>query len=309
MTHTSSIIDDFATMEAYYDFPDPTIGLGECLERYLTPEGLDYDPDDNFLPLAPGTEFDYSNMASALNGYVVEQASGVDFDSYCNTHLFEPMCMENTAWFFADLDSAIVARPHSWSGGVYTPYAHFGFADYPDGQLRSNVLDLANFMITCLNDGAFGDTEVVPAGTLNTMWTPEVGPAGAAMGLNWYQETLFHTGGETTVWGHNGGEQGTSTELYVDPVNNIGLCVLANGEGSAIYICDALYDYALGLDPSTGIPSPCLPTSVDEHDEVSTDRELVKIIDLLGRETTLRPNTPLVKIYSDGSTERVFLVE
>lgn len=39
------------------------------------------------------------------------------------------------------------------------------------------------------------------------------------------------------------------------------------------------------------------------------DRELVKVIDYLGREVPMRPNTPLIKIYSDGSVERVIVVE
>lgn len=38
-------------------------------------------------------------------------------------------------------------------------------------------------------------------------------------------------------------------------------------------------------------------------------RDLIKIIDLLGRETDYRPNTPLVFIYSDGTRERMIKVE
>lgn len=36
---------------------------------------------------------------------------------------------------------------------------------------------------------------------------------------------------------------------------------------------------------------------------------LVKITDLMGRETVFAPNTPLIYIYSDGSVQRVFEVE
>jgi hypothetical protein len=38
------------------------------------------------------------------------------------------------------------------------------------------------------------------------------------------------------------------------------------------------------------------------------DRTLVKIIDLMGRETTFKPNTPLIYIYSDGTSERVMKI-
>lgn len=45
-------------------------------------------------------------------------------------------------------------------------------------------------------------------------------------------------------------------------------------------------------------------------DEITIgSKELVRIVDVLGRETTLKPNIPLIYIYSDGSTERVMNLE
>jgi hypothetical protein len=40
-----------------------------------------------------------------------------------------------------------------------------------------------------------------------------------------------------------------------------------------------------------------------------TPPELIKIIDLMGRESENRPNTVLIYIYSDGSTKKVFKVD
>ena len=36
---------------------------------------------------------------------------------------------------------------------------------------------------------------------------------------------------------------------------------------------------------------------------------LIQILDLMGRETTFKPNTTLIYIYDDGSIEKVFSVE
>ncbi len=38
-------------------------------------------------------------------------------------------------------------------------------------------------------------------------------------------------------------------------------------------------------------------------------KELIKIVDITGRETEDRPNTLLIYIYSDGTAEKVFRVE
>jgi len=43
--------------------------------------------------------------------------------------------------------------------------------------------------------------------------------------------------------------------------------------------------------------------------ELVTSKHLIQILDLMGRETTFKPNTPLIYVYDDGSTEKVFSVE
>ena len=45
-------------------------------------------------------------------------------------------------------------------------------------------------------------------------------------------------------------------------------------------------------------------------DEIgSSQKELVKIVDLMGRETENKPNTLLIYIYSDGTKEKLYRVE
>ena len=54
-------------------------------------------------------------------------------------------------------------------------------------------------------------------------------------------------------------------------------------------------------------PQQCTSVGLIELD--ATPRELIKITDLMGRETENRPNTILIYIYSDGSAEKVFQAE
>ena len=307
MTHTSSIKDNWSAMSNYYGYPDPTISLEACMQDYFTVTGQNYNANQNFLSAPPGTVFNYSNMATALNGYITEIVSSMPFDDYCDEHIFEPLCMEKTAWHMADLDSNEVARPYSYSNGNFIANPHYGFADYPDGQLRSSITDLANYMIAFLNGGSLGSNAILSPSSVSEMWTQQIPSIESKQGLNWYKELLYHSGGETLLWGHIGGELGVSTDMYVDPESNIGLCVLSNGGGTNLYICDELYDYALSLNPISSIVPECGFTNIPEL--YSKDKELIKIIDILGRETIVKPNTPLIYIYSDGSCERVFEIE
>ena len=309
MTHSSSIQDDYGTMGTYYGYPDPTMTLADCMQRYFSPTGADFDPADNFIATQPGSVFEYSNMATALNGYLVEHASGIGFDPYCQTHIFEDLCMERTYWHIADHDTTGIARPYRWSGGNYIPYAHYGFADYPDGQLRSNARDLANFMIAYLNGGTFGTNTILTPASIDQMWTPQIPGIEDSQGLNWYKEVLFHSNGSAWVWGHNGGSEGASADLYLDPENGIGVCVLANGEGDGLGICDLLYDHAINLTSTQGITPDCLVTGTGTHEQVAGNKRWVRTIDVLGRETEMAKNTPLMKVFSDGSVERVLILE
>lgn len=96
MTHTSSIQDNYGVMDNYYSEGDPTIPLAELMERYFSPSGADYDAQNNFLTSAPGAALEYSNIATALAGYLVERVAQTPFDVYCNQNIFDRLCINST---------------------------------------------------------------------------------------------------------------------------------------------------------------------------------------------------------------------
>ena len=263
MTHTSSITDNETVMDTYYSLGDPTISLAAVIERYFSDAGSDYNPAENFTDNAPGTNYEYSNIATALAGYMVEAVTGVDFSQYCKTHIFDKLCMNNTSWYLEDFNLDQVARPYQYTANQYVPYNHYGFADYPDGQLRSTTTDLANFLIAYLQDGSFNGQQLLSSTSINQMLSPQVAALEETQGLNWYLEEIYLTsGGTTNLWGHNGGESGVSTDMYIDRTNNIGVAVISNGEGDNLNVVDELYNYALTLSASGVGNPPCNALSV-----------------------------------------------
>ena len=173
--------------------------------------------------------------------------------------------MDNTSWYLSDFDTLNVARPYNFQGGQYTPYTHYGFADYPNGLLRSSVLDLANFMIAYLQNGSFNNNQLLEESSISEMLYPQIPFIDNTQGLNWYTEEIYLSGGGVlNMWGHNGGESGASTDLYINPENEIGIVVLSNAEGENLYVVDELYDYALSLSLS-GVGNPSCTVSVGEE--------------------------------------------
>ncbi len=292
LTHTASIYDDTSVTNDYYGYPDPTLSLADCMEGYFSVNGVDYDDYWNFFPNSPGTFYEYSNMGTALLGYVVEAATETLFDAYCNANIFLPLGMNKTAWYYANFDPADVATPYQYTGGNFVAYPQYGFADYPNGQLRSNVVDLSKFMMAYLNGGTLGTNSILSAATINDMWSEQIPSIQAGQGLMWYQEELSYSGGTARLWGHNGGEDGVSTDMYLDPVNEIGICVLTNGEGSAFEICEELYDYALTLTTTSStdvsVDANCMtvfPNPVDGFFTIqgNLDEYSIQILDASGQ--------------------------
>ena len=57
---------------------------------------------------------------------------------------------------------------------------------------------------------------------------------------------------------------------------------------------------------STSCASPC---ALGVYELSNTPKQLIKIVDLMGRETEYKPNTVLIYVYSDGTTGKVFKME
>jgi len=173
-THTSSIRDNWNLMPNYFGGDSP-IPLGEYLFDYLNPDGDDYNPDLNFYyNQAPGTVYNYSNIGAALIGYLVEVIGDSTFSYQTKEGIFEPLQMNETAWFLSELDTMHIAMPYSWNGSVYTPYGHYGYSDYPAGQLRTSVDQLANFLLCYMNGGTYLGQQILQESTVQEILSPQV---------------------------------------------------------------------------------------------------------------------------------------
>ncbi len=281
LTHTSSIKDNWSVMP-YYPGDSP-IPLGVYLEDYLTPGGAYYNPNKNFYTWAPGTKDAYCNIGVALAGYMVEAITGTPLEDYCQQNLFGPLVMNETSYFLSNLNKGHIAIPYYWSGGNYVYIGHYGFSDYPDGQIRTSSPQLITFLSAFWrnrfddkppdvfspssgagNPGAGPSPQGPPTGPsairkrqtvlppgfarileketaclMTTVQNPQISPV---QGLAFHTWTL----NGRLLWGHAGGDQGATTEMWYDEETDIGLVVLTNGESYFFDIIEAMFQYAEG---------------------------------------------------------------
>jgi hypothetical protein len=95
--------------------------------------------------------------------------------------------------------------------------------------------------------------------------------------------------------------------------NFFAFSALNNPNLTCIEVDDAAWSTAnwTNIDAQNTFSTDCANacSSVGLNELSNTPKQLIKIIDLMGRETNYKPNTPLIYIYDDGSRERVFKLE
>jgi CubicO group peptidase (beta-lactamase class C family) len=262
LTHRSSITDGPSYGDSYA-CGDPSVSLADWIRGYFVPDGPYYDPEENFHVWAPGTEDPpprpraYSNVGYGLLGYLVETISGTSFESYCDDKIFAPLGMANTAWHLADIDTSMHAVPYSYVEGEFTlpadqpfdsllpapgltpedirpdshvPHCLYSFFNYPDGLVRTSVLELSRFLRAYILGGEFEAGRILEQETVDTMLSFDH----YGRGLCWSPREMDNGG---FLWGHGGGDPGIATYLGFRPDDGVGVIVFHNtsspGEAAA----------------------------------------------------------------------------
>jgi serine beta-lactamase-like protein LACTB, mitochondrial len=201
---------------------DPEIGNTKHFDDPIQ-GGLAFFKDDPLLS-KPGDEFHYSTQGYTLVGCVIEGASGVKYTEFMRRNVFLPAGMEQT-----QPDNRFVIIPYRTrfyqkdkSGAVEN--ADFLDSSYkvPGGGWLSSAEDMARFEVAIL------DGKLLKPATRDVMWKPlqpaKGKPNGYALGWGTFAED-----GRRSV-GHDGGQQGTSTNFLIVPERRAGVVVLANME-------------------------------------------------------------------------------
>ena len=121
---------------------------------------------------------------------------------------------------------------------------HFGYSDYPSGQLRTTSNNLAKFMGAYINNGIYNGNRILESETVEMIKSipyPDIDPQ---QGLIWYYKNSGVNG--STLFGHNGGDIGVTTEMFISISDDIGVIVLTNSSNynAIIQIENVVFDFA-----------------------------------------------------------------
>jgi CubicO group peptidase (beta-lactamase class C family) len=239
LTHTSGIgygvIDGDERFQMIYKkagvtdlFTTEKISIGESVKKLAK------------LPLHhhPGEKFTYSEGLDVL-GYFIEVISGMPFDKFLRTRLFDPLGMDDT-WFYLPEDkfNRLVSVQHKPESGEWERYpVTFYDPDYPikgakrffsgGAGLSSTAKDYATFLQMYLNEGELNGVRILSRKTVQSMMGNQIGNLwgedsgkyyGLAFGvINEKGQTL---GGEGSIGTFDWGGY-FNTQYFADPEENI----------------------------------------------------------------------------------------
>ena len=232
-THTSSITDRGSVYATAYHFgrdsPQP---IGEFLHDYFASGGKNYSKD-NFMGSKPGTNREYSNIGAGLAGYIVELAVGEQFNMYTKRTIFAPLKMKNTGWLMSEIDMAKHSNLYI-AQGLAVPIQLYGLTTYPDGGLRTSVVDLSRFFIALLDGGVYKGVRILDRESVDEMFRFQYSPANKPDNVKLNGEGSVNSG---IFWatkqslariGHSGADPGLVTMMLSDVDRQIGVILFVN---------------------------------------------------------------------------------
>jgi CubicO group peptidase (beta-lactamase class C family) len=237
-THTSGISDAvYGRTKAFAVAGDPTLPLRDFLTGYLSPGGRWYAADKCFLAAQPGTQWQYSNVAIALLGYLAGRVGPDPLEKLTQQQLFGPLGMRNTSWKLSALPAAGVARPYKIVAGRARELPPTGYPDWPAGLLRTSARDFAQFLAMLTNQGKLAGHQYLRPDTLQAFLAPQPIVVSAdnpsiKQALIWQLREL-PGGGQ--VASHSGGDPGADTVACLQPDQGIGVLVFANASGNPAF--------------------------------------------------------------------------
>ena len=219
VNHTSGLIDNLKFYDkAYNKGKKPNLTLGDYLKAYYIKDGEMYSKA-NFSKFKVGSNHEYSNIASALTAYIIEVKANMSFADFTKKHIFEPLQMTNSHWFYDDAFTSKYATLYQVDAPDYAfkeienkdgSLQSYSCATYSDGSLKTSASDLAKYLVD-MPKGYEGKSNLLSKSSYITLFKKQfsddnmpknIDPKESNRGVFWAynkKDKLMHTGSDLGV--------------------------------------------------------------------------------------------------------------
>lgn len=202
----------------------------------------------------------YNNFMYLLQGVVAEKLTGKSWEDNVREKFLQPLGMVNTNFSVKDMAKTTdfaygytVKKDSIIDKTDFYDINAFG----PAGSINSSVKEMANWVMTWINDGKFNGKEILPAAFRQDAISSQMIMRGGApskdkpelyfgtYGLGWMLSSYY---GHYRVE-HGGNIDGFSASTCFFPSDSVGIIVLCNQDGSSVpsIVRNLVADRMLGL--------------------------------------------------------------
>ncbi|MFM1878138.1 MAG: hypothetical protein RLZZ241_1004 [Bacteroidota bacterium] len=184
----------------------------------------------------PGTAWTYSEGLDVL-GRLVEIVSGMPFDQFLKTQIFDPLGMSDTWFYLPENLSNRLIPVQTRENGKWKPFNNTQFeTDFPikgarsyfsgGGGLSSTAKDYAIFLQMMLNQGSYNGVRLLSSTTVETLMANQIGeiwaggPKDFGLAFSVVNEKGVAMGGEGSLGTFDWGGY-FNTQYFADPKNQI----------------------------------------------------------------------------------------
>lgn len=236
LMHTSGIPD---VRDYEWDKPQFDDGAAERYVRSLANEKM---------IAQPGEKWQYSNMAFDILADVIAKVSGMSFEDYIKENILNPLDMKESDFLRERIKPELRTSAHVFNlkpqvSEVY-PYNR---CHAPSSCLNANVVEMCNWAIANMNEGAFKENRILDASSYKLLFEPQTKiNEKLSVGLSWAIGQYRNT---KTVF-HSGGDLGFRSYFIMLPEKSLAIIVASNFEGTPIgNLTHGVIDIMLGFEP------------------------------------------------------------
>ena len=240
LTHTSGI----------YSYTDDGQFMQNEVTNPATREKMMALFKDKPLHFSPGTQWEYSNSAYSLLGYIIEIATRKSYEQTVRDYIFTPLDMTHSGFDFTHLTTAAKSTGYmqlSDEATIVAPIVDSSVA-YSAGSIYSTVADLYQW------HKGFTQDKIISAASKEKAATPV---------KNKYGYGLFID----SIWGkrrlsHGGGIHGFNSNMVMIPADDVCIVLLNNAPNPALQtITESIL--AILYNKPYELPKARIQTSID----------------------------------------------
>ncbi len=174
-----------------------------------------------------GTRFEYSNSNYIILGNIIQEVSGMSYETYIEQHIFDPLNMKHSFTSQKEAEqNGMAVGYRKWFGySKPSPDMPFVRGVISAGYLITSARDMAQYLIAHLNEGRYAGKLVISPAGMAELLRPT-----ARMDEKWSYAMGWVTGKmqeEMTIW-HNGGTPSFYTYMAILPESRMGMVMLMN---------------------------------------------------------------------------------